>query len=112
MEILGVFSAFTALKCLNHAVLKGKQIRVMWNERNPNARNYNNGNLFVKNLDKSITSSSLQEVFSKYGTVVSCKVAHENGISKGFGFVQFDSESSAVAARTALHDTFLAGKNL
>ncbi|KAG6428936.1 hypothetical protein SASPL_106975 [Salvia splendens] len=104
--------AFNALKCLNHTLLKGKPIRVMWNERDPVARNNNNGNLFVKNLDKSITSLLLEEVFSKYGSVVSCKVASENGISKGFGFVQFESEESAVAARAALHDSSLAGKKL
>ncbi|XP_057773285.1 polyadenylate-binding protein 6-like isoform X2 [Salvia miltiorrhiza] len=104
--------AFTALKCLNHTLMKGKPIRVMWNERDPTARKDNNANLFVKNLDKSVTSPILEEAFSKYGTVVSCKVAHENGISKGFGFVQFDSEDSAVAARTALHDAILAGKKL
>ncbi|XP_042052374.1 polyadenylate-binding protein 1-like isoform X2 [Salvia splendens] len=104
--------AFNALKCVNHTLLKGKPIRVMWNERDPVARKNNNGNLFVKNLDKSITSLLLEEVFSKYGSVVSCKVASENGISKGFGFVQFESEESAVAARTALHDSSLAGKKL
>lgn len=113
MKFLGIFSsAFNALKCLNHTLMKGKPIRVMWNERDPVARKNNNGNLFVKNLDKSITSLLLEEVFSKYGSVVSCKVASENGISKGFGFVQFESEESAVAARTALHDSSLAGKKL
>ncbi|KAL0319328.1 UNVERIFIED_CONTAM: Polyadenylate-binding protein 5 [Sesamum angustifolium] len=70
------------------------------------------GNLYVKNLDKSITSARLQEIFSEHGTVLSCKVAEEDGISKGFGFVQFDSEDTAMAALNALHDTVLEGKKL
>ncbi|KAL0441460.1 UNVERIFIED_CONTAM: Polyadenylate-binding protein 6 [Sesamum radiatum] len=46
------------------------------------------------------------------GHVLSCKVAEEDGISKGFGFVQFDSEDTAMAALNALHDTVLEGKKL
>ncbi|KAH6800468.1 hypothetical protein C2S52_000932 [Perilla frutescens var. hirtella] len=103
---------FAALEMLNHAPLKGKSIRIMWYETDPVARKNNNGNLFVKNLDKSITSARLQEIFSRYGTILSCKVAEENGISKGFGFIQFGSEGSAIAARTALHEALLEGKKL
>lgn len=43
-------------------------------------------------------------MFSRYGTVLSCKVATEDdGRSKGFGFVQFQAEESAQAAIKALH---------
>lgn len=69
-------------------------------------------NLFVKNLDPSITSARLEGIFSKYGTILSCKVAEEDGKSKGFGFVQFASEDSAISALNALHGTVLAGKTL
>lgn len=84
----------------------------MWYEKDPITRKNRSGNLFVKNLDQSITSARLQEIFSNYGTILSCKVVEENGISKGFGFVQFDSEDSAMAALNALHDTELEGKKL
>ncbi|KAL0354606.1 UNVERIFIED_CONTAM: Polyadenylate-binding protein 6 [Sesamum radiatum] len=104
--------AFIALRCLNHTILRGKSMRIMWYQRDPFSRMNSNGNLYVKNLNKSITSARLQEIFSKHGTVLSCKVAEENGISKGFGFVQFDSEDTAMAALNALHDTVLEGKKL
>ncbi|KAL0415155.1 UNVERIFIED_CONTAM: Polyadenylate-binding protein 6 [Sesamum latifolium] len=104
--------AFIALRCLNHTILRGKSMRIMWYQRDPFSRMNSVGNLYVKNLDKSITSARLQEIFSKHGTVLSCKVAEENGISKGFGFVQFDSEDTAMAALDALHDTVLEGKKL
>lgn len=97
---------------MNHAEVKGKPMRIMWSQRNPLARKTGNGNLFVKNLDPSITCSLLQSIFCKFGTILSCKVAEENGKSKGFGFVQFNSEECAMAARGALHDTVVKGKKL
>lgn len=87
-------------------------MRIMWCQRDPFARKTGFANLFVKNLDFSISSSCLECIFSKYGTILSCKVAGENGRSKGFGFVQFESQDSALAAQTALHDTMLGGKKL
>lgn len=105
-------SAYTALECLNHTLLKGKPMRVMWYEKNYVARNYGIGNLFVNNLDLSITSAKLQSLFSTYGTIISCKVVERNGVSRGFGYVQFESEDSAIQALNALHDTVLEGKKL
>ncbi|KAH8520896.1 hypothetical protein H0E87_002087 [Populus deltoides] len=104
--------ASRALGLLNHTNLKGKPMRIMWCQRDPFARKTGFANLFVKNLDFSISSSCLESIFSKYGTILSCKVAGENGRSKGFGFVQFESQDSALAAQTALHDTMLGGKKL
>uniref|UniRef100_A0A6N2K1P2 RRM domain-containing protein n=1 Tax=Salix viminalis TaxID=40686 RepID=A0A6N2K1P2_SALVM len=105
-------SASRALGLLNHTNLKGKPMRIMWCQRDPFSRKTGFANLFVKNLDFSISSSCLESIFSMYGTILSCKVAEENGRSKGFGFVQFDSQDSALAAQTALHDTMLGGKKL
>ncbi|KAG8656439.1 polyadenylate-binding protein 4-like isoform X2 [Manihot esculenta] len=104
--------ASEALRKLNHMYLKGKPMRLMWCQRDPYARKSGTGNLFVKNLDFSIDSARLESMFCKFGTILSCKVVEEYGKSKGFGFVQFDSENSALAARTALHDTMLEGKKL
>ncbi|KAK1381205.1 hypothetical protein POM88_027949 [Heracleum sosnowskyi] len=67
---------------------------------------------YVKYLDSSITNARLYPIFSKYGTILSCKVAEENGKSKGFRFVQFDSEDSDLSAIVALHQSFLEGKQL
>uniref|UniRef100_A0A1D1XFB6 Polyadenylate-binding protein 2 n=1 Tax=Anthurium amnicola TaxID=1678845 RepID=A0A1D1XFB6_9ARAE len=96
--------AENALKCLNHTPLHGKPMRIMWSQRNPLSRKSGEANLFVKNLDASVDGAKLEEMFGKYGVVLSCKVATEgNGQSKGFGFVQFDAEESAQAAIKALH---------
>ncbi|MBA0599265.1 hypothetical protein Gorai_005495 [Gossypium raimondii] len=106
------FHARKAFACLNHTDLKGKPMRIMWSQRDPFPRKIGIGNLFVKNLDPSISSACLEGIFCRFGTILSCKIAEENGKSKGFGFVQFDSEGSAMAAMTALHDTMLEGRKL
>ena len=90
----------------------GKPMRIMWSHRDPLPRKTGLANLFVKNLDPSINSASLQDIFGKFGNILSCKVAEENGKSKCFGFVQFDSDDSATAALNALNDTMLDGKKL
>lgn len=88
-------------------------MRIMWWQRNPVSRNNIIANLYVKNLVPSVTSAQLEGIFCKYGTILSCKVAEDNnGKSKGFGFVQFDKEDSAIAAINALHGTMLEGKQL
>lgn len=87
-------------------------MRIMWRQSNPLTRKTSVGNVFVKNLDPCITSARLQGIFCKFGTILSCKVAEEHGKSKGFGFVQFDSEDSSKTAVNALHGTMLEGKNL
>ncbi|GLU22317.1 hypothetical protein SLE2022_384040 [Rubroshorea leprosula] len=104
--------ASNAMACLNHTDLKGKSMRIMWSQKDPSLRKSGVANLFVKNLDPSISSAHLHSIFGKFGIVLSCKVAEENGKSKGFGFVQFDKEEAAMAAQTTLHDTMLEGKKL
>ncbi|KAK6914802.1 RNA recognition motif domain [Dillenia turbinata] len=105
-------AAAKALACLNHTEVRGKPMRIMWTQRDPSTRTTGVANLFVKNLDPSVNSGRLHSIFCKFGTILSCKVAEENGRSKEFGFVQFDSEESAQAAIKVLHDTMLEGRKL
>ncbi|XP_057526097.1 polyadenylate-binding protein 2-like [Amaranthus tricolor] len=105
--------ASKAISLLNHTDLKGKPMRIMRCDRNPFQRKTGNANLYVKNLAPSITSACLDHFFSKFGTVLSCKVAEDNnGKSKGFGFVQFDDEESAMKALTSLNGTSFEGKTI
>ncbi|GAB2225647.1 hypothetical protein Droror1_Dr00006444 [Drosera rotundifolia] len=104
--------AAKAMSSLNLIALKGKAMRIMWCERNQVTRMTGVTNLFAKDLDPSIDSAQLEAIFEKFGTIRSCKVAEENGKSKGFGFVQFEKEDSAMAALNAMHETVLSGKKL
>nr|XP_010923280.1 polyadenylate-binding protein 7 isoform X2 [Elaeis guineensis] len=102
-----------ALKTLNHTPLNGKLIRIMWSQRDPDARNSGVGNLFVKNLSDSIDNAKLYKVFEKFGTILSCKVAADHdGKSKGYGFVQFDEQGSADSAIEKLNGSTVEGKQI
>ena len=56
-------------------------------------------NLYVGNLPFSATSDSLREAFSKFGTVTSASVVtdRETGRSRGFGFVDMDTDGATKA---------------
>jgi RNA recognition motif-containing protein len=62
--------------------------------------------LHVGNLTYSATSSDLQGWFAPFGTVQIAQVISERdtGRSKGFGFVEMDTDAQAQAAIQGLHD--------
>jgi len=70
--------------------------------------------LFVGNLAYGVTSSELQRLFSEHGTVRSAEVISDRatGRSKGFGFVEMDSDEEAQAAITALAGKDFQGRAL
>ena len=76
-------------------------------------------NLFVKNLDDNVITSTrdLEFLFARYGVVVSAHLAtFENPFvkpsSKGYGFVAFASPLEALAAKTALNRIYVGQKRI
>lgn len=56
-------------------------------------------NLFIKSLDLSLTADDLRAAFASFGTISSARVMFDDqGISKGFGFVSFETPEQAAAA--------------
>ncbi|XP_042468114.1 polyadenylate-binding protein 2-like [Zingiber officinale] len=70
-------------------------------------------NLYLKNLDDSIGDGSLRELFSGFGTITSCKVMlDKNGVSKGSGFVAFQSSEDALRAVSEMNGKMVGSKPL
>jgi RNA recognition motif-containing protein len=70
--------------------------------------------LFVGSLPWAVNDDSLKAAFTPYGNVVSAKVVTDRrtGRSKGFGFVEMESDSEASAAIEALNGSELNGRNI
>ena len=70
--------------------------------------------LYVGNLSYSVDSSELEKMFSAHGTVASAQIIsdRETGRSKGFGFVEMNSDSEAQAAIAALNGQDAGGRAL
>ncbi|KAF8648369.1 hypothetical protein HU200_064955 [Digitaria exilis] len=107
--------AVRALEALNFVPLNGKNIRlIMFSNRDPSMRRSGRANVFVKNLESSIDSRSLYDMFSPFGTILSCKVATDpyTGESKGYGFVQCENEESAQDAINGLNGMLADGSKI
>ncbi|MDG1148254.1 MAG: RNA-binding protein [Crocinitomicaceae bacterium] len=69
-------------------------------------------NLFIANLDWSITSDDLRATFSSFGTVVYAHVVYEKETkrSKGFGYVEMEDADNAINAINTLNGIEVNGR--
>ena len=70
--------------------------------------------LYVGNLPYNFTSQDLQQLFGAHGGVRSAEVIIDRmtGRSRGFGFVEMESDSASQAAIAALHEKDVAGRRM
>lgn len=70
--------------------------------------------LYVGNLPFSVSSEDLVEKFSSAGSVASAKVItdQETGRSKGFAFVDMESDADAEKAISMFHGSDFSGRSM
>jgi RNA recognition motif-containing protein len=69
-------------------------------------------NIYVGNLNFDLTEDELKELFEVYGHVTSVKIISDKytGRSKGFGFVEMESDSEAKEAIENLNGKDVSGR--
>lgn len=69
-------------------------------------------NLYVKNLDDTVTDDMLRDEFSAMGTITSARVMKDmkDGRSRGFGFVCFSTPEEATRAVNEMNGKLIANK--
>ncbi len=70
--------------------------------------------IFVAGLPYDLDDAELTEIFEKFGTITSARVAidKDTGKSKGFGFVEMPNSAEAKDAIESLNDISLGKKPL
>jgi RNA recognition motif-containing protein len=70
--------------------------------------------LFVGSLSFNINNDKLKELFDQFGMVVSANVItdRDSGNSKGFGFVEMETDQEAQAAITGLNGKEVDGRTV
>lgn len=72
-------------------------------------------NIYVGNLNWSMTSDDLQNLFTPFGSVTSAKIVTDkfnNNRSKGFGFVEMADDEAAKNAISSLNETEVQGRKI
>jgi len=69
--------------------------------------------IYIGNLLFDVTADNLTKEFEEFGTVKSSIIATDSrGLSKGFGYIEFESIDQASKAIEAKHQTVLEGRRL
>ncbi|HEX5797688.1 MAG TPA: RNA-binding protein [Candidatus Saccharimonadales bacterium] len=70
--------------------------------------------LFVGGLPYATTSDELEQVFAEYGKVSSANVItdRDTGRSKGFGFVEFESDDEGKKAEAEMNGKEIGGRSI
>ncbi|XXG93864.1 hypothetical protein Hte_000113 [Hypoxylon texense] len=69
--------------------------------------------IFVSNMSFDITEVHLRDAFSKYGEISAYKIGRDGrGLSRGFGFVTFDTAEAAERAVEEANQSFWHGRRI
>lgn len=102
-----------AFDTLNGAELKGQKINLSWWNPGNSQNQKEEANVYVKDLDQSITQQELIEKFNEFGEILSVKLeTFPDGTSKCFGYVQYRTSEEAKNAIENMDQTEWKGKTI
>lgn len=107
-------SADYAAKVLNGIRMHQKPIRVNKASADKQKPTDIGAELFLNNLDQQVDEKILFDTFSQFGTLVSppTVIRDQNNVSKGYGFVSYDSFEASDAARETMNGQYLLSKQI
>ncbi|KAG7456842.1 hypothetical protein MATL_G00240200 [Megalops atlanticus] len=116
VEFENVEDATEALESMNNTEVEGRSVRLEYSQsqfQKPESRGPTGPTktLFVKGLSEETTDETLRDSFEG---AIAARVAtdKDTGSSKGFGFVDFESEESCKAAKEAMEDCEIDGSKV
>jgi len=103
--------ATKGIQALNGTALENKILKVSY--ARPASSDIQNSNVYISGLDVNISKPELDAIFSSYGKIIDSKILHDHrtGVSRGVGFVRYNSKAEAEASIAALNGTTLPGMN-
>ncbi|RWA03063.1 hypothetical protein EKO27_g12042 [Xylaria grammica] len=103
-----------AANVMNGIKLYGKALRVNKASADKQKPVEIGANLFIGNLDPMVDEKILYDTFGRFGTLIAApKVARDdNGLSKGYGFVSFNSFEASDDAISNMNGQFLMNKDV
>lgn len=107
-------SADYAAKVLNGIRLHQKPIRVNKASADKQKPTDIGAELFINNLDQQVDEKILFDTFSQFGTLVlpPTVIRDQNNVSKGYGFVSYDSFEASDAAKETMNGQYLLSKQI
>ncbi|PHJ19367.1 rna recognition motif-containing protein [Cystoisospora suis] len=111
VEFTSEVDADYALKLMNMVKLYGKPLRL--NKSAQDRRHFDVGaNIFLGNLDPDVDEKTIYDTFASFGNILSVKVMRdpETGISRGFGFISYDTFEASDAALAAMNGQFICNR--
>jgi polyadenylate-binding protein len=97
----------------NYSKIGKETIHISWSDSEADKiMKSGKGKLIIKNLDWNLEDFQLYQILAQYGEVFSCKISRNDGISNGFGFVQFVDSDDAENAKTSLNGRFVNSRRI
>lgn len=98
-----------AIESLNGLRLQNKTIKVSL--ARPSSETIKGANLYVSGLPKTMSQSEVDKLFTPHGCIVTSRILcdPQTGLSKGVGFVRYDTRQEAEAAIRHLNGTIPVG---